>query len=106
MHVSYIHLHAMACTCPTLSTYQLCISLTDKVLCSACKKRVLTAEAYTPPEQDLQDMGITDPLQCPNCVGYLKQNHLFDALYELADQIMMAPAPGPMPDQVISSHIA
>ena len=45
-------------------------------------------------------MGITDPLQCPNCVGYLKQNHLFDALYEVADQITMAPAPGPMPDQV------
>ena len=61
---------------------------------------ILNAEAYTPPEQDLQDLGVTDPLQCPNCVGYLKQNHLFDAVYELSDQMMMAPAPGPMPDQV------
>ena len=61
-------------------------------------------EVHTPTVEEMQELGFTDPAQCPICVQYLKQDSILEALLELSDQIMMAPAPGPMPDVVRPFH--
>ena len=61
-------------------------------------------EVHTPTVEEMQELGFTDPAQCPICVQYLKQDSILEALLELFDQITMAPGPGPMPDVVRSSH--
>ncbi len=58
-----------------------------------------------PTVEDMQEFGFTDPAQCPACVQYLKKNFMLNALLELSDQMMMAPAPAPTPDAVRFSAI-
>lgn len=60
----------------------------------------------TPAVEDMQEFGFTDPAQCPACVQYLKKESILDALLELSDQIMMAPAPAPTPDAVSSLQLS